>query len=183
MAYLVHRNAPGTCPNVKPSSFQIESSLRPFELRAALSQRCREWRWPPTITSREVGIEPPRITGGPDRFRIWIWPQFRGTIPVLDCRTTAKPGGGCTIHVRMRRSREGQLSGIPTAALLGGLPWLAGWGTVGVAVLGLLAGAAVSLYAVFGSFRRATERRMLWIVEALNDAAKPEETSSVRRES
>jgi hypothetical protein len=38
--------------------------------------------------------------------------------------------------------------------------------------LALLAGAAVSLYAVFGSFQTATEQRMHLLVETLRDAAR-----------
>ncbi|HEY0035142.1 MAG TPA: hypothetical protein VGB66_00570 [Longimicrobium sp.] len=152
-------------------------------MRAALSARCREWRWPPTLASREVGVEPPRIAGRPERFRMWIWPGARGTVPVLDCRTIANPGGGCTVRVRMRRSRQSQLSGIVFAAFLAGLPWAAGWGSAGSTALGLLAGAAISLYAVFGSFQKTTERRMRSLVEVLQDAANPAATSPARRAS
>lgn len=162
---------------MKPSLFQVDSPLRPEELRASLSERCREWRWPPSITAREAGIDPPRIAGGPDRFRMWTWPRPRGTIPVLDCRTTVRRGG-CTVRVRMRRNREGQLSGIPIAALLGGVPWAAGWGSAGFVAFGLIAGAAVSLYAVFGSFQIRTEQRMQRLVEILRNAAKLDATLS-----
>ena len=66
----------------------------------------------------------------------------------------------------------GQLEGIPLAAFFAGVPWAAGWGSAEFTALALLAGAAVSLYAVFGSFQTATEQRMHLLVETLRDAAR-----------
>jgi hypothetical protein len=169
---------------MEPSSFQIESSLSPEEVRAALSKRCREWRWPPSMTSRAVYIGQPRIAGGPERFRMWLWPAGRATTPVLDCRTVAKPGGGCTVRVRMRRSRANQLSGIAGAAWLGGVPLAAGWEDPEFMIaLGLVVGAALSLFEVYGTFRKETGQRMRSLVEILHDAANPEATSAARRAS
>jgi len=112
---------------------------------------------------------------------MWIWPGARGTVPVLDCRTVAKPGGGCTVRVRVRRSRQSQLAGIPIAAFVAGVRWAAGWGSAGLTALGLLAGAPISLYAVYGSFQKTTGRRMRSLLDVLQDAANPDPTSAARR--
>jgi hypothetical protein len=153
-----------------PFSFIVESALAPAAVRENLSKRCREYRWPPTIDSRTVGAPgKPRITGGPDHFRIWVWPgASRRLTVVLDCRTTPNASGGCTIRVRARASRTEWAGMLVAGGCLAILSAATGGDMTALAIL-IVAGAA---FAAFDLFSDETAKRAATLRALLEEAAK-----------